>query len=142
MSAVYKFKSLDWVKNIVQTNHNLKKMHVDPTAAFDFEDDFSVGTIHGKNNAIPTRKVGTDMTAVIEVANDDEVSLISSKTQDGLVAAAGPWVATGSTPPVVGLTTDATPAGVTGTAPVAVVGPMIPSNTGPDGSVDGRPGGK
>ena len=25
MSAVYKFKSLDWVKKIVQTNHNLKK---------------------------------------------------------------------------------------------------------------------
>jgi hypothetical protein len=38
MSAVYEFKSLDWVKNIVQTDHNLKKKHVDPTAAFNFED--------------------------------------------------------------------------------------------------------
>jgi hypothetical protein len=25
MSAVYEFESLDWVKNIVQTDHNLKK---------------------------------------------------------------------------------------------------------------------
>jgi hypothetical protein len=28
MSAVYKFESLDWVKNIVQANHNLAKKHV------------------------------------------------------------------------------------------------------------------
>jgi hypothetical protein len=61
MSAVYEFKSLDWLKNIVQTDHNLKKKHVNPTAAFDFEDDFSVGTIHGKNDDIHTRKVGIDM---------------------------------------------------------------------------------
>ncbi len=52
MSVVYEFKSLDWVKNIVQANHNSTKKHVDPTAAFNFEEDFSVGTIHGKNNAI------------------------------------------------------------------------------------------
>ena len=88
MSAVYKFKSLDWVKNIVQTDHNLKKKHVDPTAAFNFEDDFSVGTIHGKNDNIHTRKVGIDTAAVIDVAKDDEVNIISPKTQDGLAAAA------------------------------------------------------
>jgi hypothetical protein len=109
-------------------------------AAFNFEDDFSVGTIHGKNNDIHTRKVETDTTAVIEIADNDEVSIISSKTQDGLAAAAGSWVATGSTPPVVGLTAVATPAGVTGTTPVAVEGPTVPSNTGSDGSVDGWPG--
>ena len=142
MSAVYKFESLDWVKNIVQTNQNLKKKHVDPTAVFNFEDDFLVGTIHGKNDAIPTKKVRSDTMTVIEVADDAEVSVISSKTQDGLVAAAGPRVATSSMPPVVGLTANATPAGATGTAPVAVEGPMIPSNTSPDGSVDGRPGGE
>ena len=111
-------------------------------AAFNFEDNFSVGTIHGKNKAIPTRKVGTDTTVVIEVADNDEVSIISSKTQDGLAAAAGSQVATGSRPPVVGLTANATPAGATGTTPVAVEGPTIPSNTGSDSSVDGRPGGK
>ncbi len=47
--------------------------------------------------------MGTDTAAVIEVADDNEVSIISSKTQDGLAAAAGSWVATSSTPPVVGL---------------------------------------
>ncbi len=61
-----------------------------------------------------------DRTAVIKVANDDKVSVISSKTQDSIAAAAGSRVATGSMPPVVGLTVDATPAGVTGTAPVVV----------------------
>ena len=142
MSAVYEFESLDWLKNIVQTDHNLKKKHVDPTAAFDFEDDFSVGTIHGKNDDIHTRKVGIDTAAVIDVADDDEVSIISPKTQDGLAAAAGSRVATGSMPPVVGLTAAATPAGATGTTPVAVEGPTIPSTTGSDGSVEGRPGGE
>ena len=82
------------------------------------------------------------MAAVIEVTDDDKVSIISSKTQDGLAAAAGSWVATGSTPPVVGLTAVATPIGVTGTTPIAVEGPTIPSNTGSDGRVDGRPGGE
>jgi hypothetical protein len=142
MSAVYEFESLDWLKNIVQTDRNLKKKHVDPTAAFDFEDDFSVGTIHGKNDDIHTRKVGIDTAAVIDVADDDEVSIISPKTQDGLAAAAGSRVATGSMPPVIGLTAAATPAGATGTTPVAVEGPTIPSTTGSDGSVEGRPGGE
>ena len=129
-------------KNIVQTDHNLKKKHVDPTAAFNFEDDFSVGTIHGKNDNIHTRKVGIDTAAVIDVANDNEVSIISPKTQDGLAAAAGSRVATGSTPPVVGLTAAANPAGATGTTPVAVEGPTIPSTTGSNGSVKGRLGGE
>ncbi len=111
-------------------------------AAFNFEDDFSVGTIHGKNDGIHTRKVGADTAAVIEVADNDKVSIISSKTQDGFAAAAGSQVATGSTPSVVSLTAVATPAGATGTTPIAVEGPRIPSNTGSDGSVDVRPGGE
>jgi hypothetical protein len=52
MSAMYKFESLNWVKDIVHAKHNPTKKHVDPTAAFNFEEDFSVGTIHGKNNVI------------------------------------------------------------------------------------------
>ncbi len=71
-------------------------------------------------------EVGTDATAAIEVVEDDEVSVISSKTQDGLAAAGGIRVASDSTPPVIGLTANATPAGVPGQV----------------GSVDGRPGGK
>jgi hypothetical protein len=50
-SAAMEFENQDWVKNIAQANQtNLKqKWHVNPNAAFPFEDDFSVGTIHGKN---------------------------------------------------------------------------------------------
>ncbi len=106
MSAMYKFKSLDWVKNIVQANHNSTKKHVDPTAAFNFEEDFSVGTIHGKNDTIHTRTIGKEATEVIKLTDNNSVSVLSSKTQDELVAlivqerrrsmlTAGTWVATG-----------------------------------------------
>ena len=78
----------------------------------------------------------------INVTDDEEVSIISPKTQDSLAAAAGSRVATGSTPPVVGLTAAANPAGATGTTPVAVEGPTIPSTTGSNGSVKGRLGGE
>jgi len=142
MSAVYEFESLDWVQNFVQADSHSKKKHVDPTAAFNFEDEFSVGTIHGKNEAFPNRKVGANATGAIDVTDEDEVSVISSKTQDGLAAAGGIRVASGSTPPVIGLTAEATPAGATGSAPVAAEGSPIPSGTGQVGSVDGRPGGE
>ena len=127
---------------LVQADSHSKKKHVDPTAAFNFEDDFLVETIHGRNDAIPTRKVGTDATAAIEVVNDDDVSAISSKMQDGLAAVGGIQVASGSTPPVISLTAEATPAGATGTEPVAKEGSPIPSVPGQVGSVNGRPGGK
>jgi hypothetical protein len=142
MSAVYEFESLDWVQNLVSADPLSKKKHVDPTAAFNFEEDFSVGTIHGRNEAVPNRNVGANATGAIDVFDDDEVSVISSKTQDGLAAVGGIRVATGSTPPVIGLTADATPAGATGPAPVAAEGSPIPSGTGQVGSVNGRPGGK
>jgi hypothetical protein len=142
MSAVYEFESLDWVQNFVQADSHSKKKHVDPTATFNFEDEFSVGTIHGKNEAFPTRKVGANATGAIDVTDEDEVSVISSKTQDGLAAAGGIRVASGSTPPVIGLTAEATPAGATGSAPVAAEGSPIPSGIGQVGSVDGRPGGE
>jgi len=142
MSAVVEFESLDWVQNIVQTNSQGKKKHVDPMAAFNFEDDFSVGTIHGRNDEVSTQKVGAKVTEAIEVVDDDDVSVISSKTQDGLAAAGGIRVASGSTPPVVGLTAETTPAGATGSAPVAEEGSLIPSGPGQVGSVVGGPGGE
>ena len=142
MSAVYEFESLDWVQNIVQADPHSKKKHVDPTAAFNFEDDFSVGTIHGRNEAVTNRKVGASATEAIEVVDDDDVSVISSTTQNGLAAAGGIRVASGSTPSDIGLTAEATPAGATGSVPVAAEGSPIPSGTGQVGSVDGRPGGE
>ena len=85
MSAVYKFKSLDWVKNIVQANHNLAKKHVDPTAAFNFEEDFSVGTIHGKNNAIHAQKIGKEATEVIELTDDDALAYFRPRHKTNLL---------------------------------------------------------
>jgi hypothetical protein len=80
MSVMYKFKSLDWVKNIVQADHNSTKKHVDPTAAFNFEKDFSVRTIHGKNNAIHAWTIGKEATEVIKLTDNNNVSILSSKT--------------------------------------------------------------
>ena len=153
MSAVYKFESLYWVKNIIQTDHNIKKKHVDPTVAFNFEEGFSIGTIHGKNGGVQVRKISKDVSEAIKVNYNNKVSLLSSKTQDSLTApvvqeqyrsalAAGYQVASSSMPPIIGLIADATPAGATGTVPVAAEGSSKPSSTGPDGNIDGRLGGE
>jgi hypothetical protein len=153
MSAVYEFESLDWVKNIVKADHNSTKKHVHPTAAFNFEEDFSAGTIHGKNDAVHAQTIGKEATEVIELTDDDDVSLLLSKTQDQLVAlvvqerrrsmlAARTRVATSSRSPAIGHTINATPAGATGMVPVAAEGSPILSSTGTNSSVDGGPGGK
>jgi hypothetical protein len=156
LSAVMEFKNQDWVDNIAQADqHNLKKKHVDSNMAFPFEDDFSVGTIHGKNMAVQSKDqadgVGTkDATKFIKISNaDDDISMLTSKTQDELLAllvqeqrksksAAGNRVA----PLVSGLTTNATPTGATGTAPVMAEGSSIPSSASTEGRVDGRLSGK
>jgi hypothetical protein len=45
------------VKNIAQADQtNLTKKHVDPNAAFPFQDDYLVRTIHGKNMAAQSNK--------------------------------------------------------------------------------------
>ena len=95
-----------------------------------------------------------DATAVIKITDDnDDINMLTSKTQDKLLAllvqerrknksAVGNRVASGSTPPVSSLTTNATPTRANGTAPVAAEGSTILSSTGTKGRVDGRPGGK
>ncbi len=153
MPAVYKFESLDWVKDIMHAEHNPTKKHVDPTAAFNFEEDFSVGTIHGKNNVIHTVTTGKGATTAIELSDDDNVSILTSKTQDDTDAlveqeqrrstrSPGDRVATGSRHSAIGPTADATPAGATGLGPVTAEGSQIPLHTGTDGSTVGGPGGQ
>jgi hypothetical protein len=160
LSAVMEFKNQDWVKNKVQADQtNVKKKHVGPNAAFPFQDDFSVGTIHGKYEAAqPKDQVeGTrakDTTKVVEITkNDNHISMLTSKTQDELPtllaqerskskSTVGTRVASGSESPVSGLTANATPTGVSRTAPVVAEGPSIPPSTGTKGRVDGRPGSK
>ncbi len=126
----------------MQAEHNSAKKHVDPTAAFNFEDNFSVGTIHGKNDAIHAATTGKGETMAIKLSDNNDDSIIESKTPDNTDAhgaqvqcrrtrSAGDRVATCSRPPAIGPTAEATPAGATGLGPVAA-----------DGSIVGGPGGK
>ena len=126
MAGVYEFKSLDWVKDIVQAGTNSTKKHVDPAAAFNFDEDFSVGTIHGKNDAAHAATTGRGVTEITDLADDDEVSILTPKTQDdtailttleqrGGTCSAGDRVGPSSSPPAIGPTANATPAGATGT---------------------------
>ncbi len=88
LSEVIEFKNQDWVKNLAQADSSPPKKHfVDPNAAFPFQDDFSVGTIHGTKTKAPSREQGADKSDVIEIVDDDdEVSVLMSKTQDELLA--------------------------------------------------------
>ena len=86
--AVIEFENQDWVKNLAHTNNSAPpKKYVDPKAAFPFQDNFSVGTIHGTNMKPPSTDQGAGEAEVIEiVSNDDDVSLLTTKTQDKLLA--------------------------------------------------------
>jgi hypothetical protein len=155
LSAVIKFESQDWVKNLAQADANPpKKQFADPNAAFPFQEDFSVGTIHGTNMKPPSKDQGAKKAKANEIANNDNnVSVLTTKTQDKLLAlllqerqksksAIGRRAASGTNPLISGPTANATPAGATGTAPVAAEGSQIPPSTVNKGRVDGGPAGK
>jgi hypothetical protein len=156
LSAVIEFENQDWVKNLTQAgNSTPKKNFVNPNAAFPFQEDFSVGTIHGSNISKPPSKDKNEEEAeVIETEdNDDDVSILTTKTQDELLAlllqerrksksAIGRRAASGTDTLVSGPTADATPAGETGTAPVAAEGSQTSNSTGNEGRVDGGPVGE
>jgi hypothetical protein len=103
MAAVLELKNQNWVKDIMQgpSSTAKEKAYVDPNVVFPFKDDFSVGTIHGTNAtchpdsahaskpAPPTTDGTAGQNEVIEIvddANDDNSSVLTSKTQDELVA--------------------------------------------------------
>ncbi len=131
-----------------------QKKYVDPNAAFPFQENFSVGTIHGTNTKPPSKDQGTEKAAVVEIVdNEDDVSILTTKTQDELLAlllqerqksksAIGCRAASGVDICASGPTANATPAGVTGTAPIAAEGSQIPTSTSDKGRVDGRRVGK
>ncbi len=143
---------IDWVKNLAQANSSPpKKLFIDHNAAFPFQDDFSVGTIHGTNAKAPSREQGADESDVIKIVDDgNDFSVLMTKTQDKLLtlllqerqkrkSAISHWAASGTNPLVSGPTTNTTPAGATGTAPVAAVGSQIPTGASNEGRVDGGP---
>jgi hypothetical protein len=102
----------------------------------------------------PTKDKNKEEVEVIEIVDDDDnISVLTTKTQDELLAlllqerqksksAIGRWAASGTNTLVSGPTADATPAGETGTAPVAAEGSQTSDSTGNEGRVDGGPVGK
>jgi hypothetical protein len=112
------------------------RQHVDPNVAFPFEDDFSIGTIHGANaNAKQTSPTANE---VVEIQDDeDEVSVLTTKTiadnQSEVIV--GSRVASGSNP-VVGSTAKSTQ------TETASGGSTDPASTGLAGRVARGPVGK
>jgi hypothetical protein len=97
MAAVAEFENHVWVQDILQvtSNSTKEKAYINPNVAFSFQDDFSVGTIHGTNagtNKSTPQQAASDKSneeGVIEILdnnNDNDVSVLTSKTQDELVA--------------------------------------------------------
>jgi hypothetical protein len=158
MSPIAEFEQLDWVKSLSQDNASSsnKKRHVDPNVAFPFQDNFSVGTIHGSNLAPTNSGVQPALLETIEIRDeDDDISVLTSKTsadsgdppplaeEHGSNAAVGDRVVSGSNQtPVSGPTTNTTTAGANGDNPHASPAPTGPAGTSTPGRVDGGPVGK
>jgi hypothetical protein len=93
------------VQLLAQDNNNRQSTHahVDPKVAFSFQDDVSVGTIHGANVTNPS----ADRVAIVKEAdvveiqdNEDDISVLTMKTQteDQTEDAVGSQIATGPNP--------------------------------------------
>ena len=116
-------------------NIGATKQHVDPNVAFPFDDDFSVGTIHGVNAAKqPTHNAGE----VVKIQDDeDDVSVLTTKTGADIQpeVVVGCQTLPGSNP-VVGPTAAATQ------TETASGGSTDPASAGPAGGAVGGPVGK
>ncbi len=97
MAAVAEFENQDWVQDILQASlaQGMTKSYVNPNVAFPFQDNFLVGTIHGVNTrpANSTNHQAENAKGnnkeVIEISDDkddDNVSVLTTKTQDERVA--------------------------------------------------------
>jgi hypothetical protein len=137
-AAIAEFEQQDWVQQLTgggkQTN-GAAKQHVDPNVAFPFDDNFSVGTIHGANAAKQPTPVAR---AVVDIQdNEDNVSVLTTKTgadnQPEVVV--GSRAPSGSNP-VVGPNAAATQ------TKTASGGSSDPASAGPAGGAVGGPVGK
>jgi hypothetical protein len=114
IAAIANFEQQDWVKQLTQDENPRQpsKKHVNPNVAFPFQDDFSVGTIHGT-----TTKATTPSTSdIVEIQDtEDNISVLVTKTASGaqLDIVIGSRVASKSNP-VSGPTANSTPPGATG----------------------------
>ncbi len=142
MLAIAEFKQQDWVKLLSQDSgtQQPKKRHVGPNVAFPFQDDFSVGTIHGANMKTTTPQetaAAPTTTEVVEIQDDDDnISVLTSKTtsEGHSNVTVGSRVASGSNP-VSGPTASSTQSGTAsgGSKDPASAGPTGGDTRGPDG---------
>ena len=82
MLAIAEFKQQDWMKLLKQDGNTqqLTMVHINPNVAFPFQDDFSVGTIHG-GDAKPTAPSAKKIVEIQD--NKDNVSILMAKTSSG-----------------------------------------------------------
>jgi hypothetical protein len=136
MAAIPEFEHRNWVQQLAQGSitQSTTRQHVSPDVAFPFQDNFSVGTIHGANTKVVTPNVNK---AVEIQDNKDDLSILTTKivghTQTEVIV--GSRVASGSNP-ISGPTANSTPPGA------ARGGSEDPTSTRPAGRANGGPAGK
>jgi hypothetical protein len=142
MSAIAEFEQQDWVKLLSQDDGATppKKAHVNPNVAFPFQDDFSVGTIHGASAKITNQDSAATpaATEIVEIQDsDNNVSMLTSKTtsKGSPEVTVESRVASGSNP-ISSPTANSTQSGT------ASGGLNDPANAGPAGGAVGRADGK
>ncbi len=142
MAATVEFKQQDWVKQLTQNGgeHRPKKTHVDPNVVFPFQDNFSVGMIHGAKETTPTQNMAEPTTTaeVLEIDDvDDNVSVLTMKTtsENHTNSAVGCRVASGSNPMNDSTANPTQPRTVSG-------GSADPTGADPESGAAGEPGGK
>jgi hypothetical protein len=139
MAAIAKFEQQDWVQQLTggdKPTNGAAKQHVNPNVAFPFDDDFSVGTIHGAN---ATKQSTPTASEVVEIQddNDNNVSVLTTKTgadNQPIDVNAGCRVASGSNP-VVGPTANSIQVETAhgGSPDPTTAGPADGGAGGPDG---------
>jgi hypothetical protein len=139
MAAIAEFEQQDWVKQLTgggSLPNGSAKQHVDPNVAFPFDDEFSIGTIHGANATTKPSPPATNQ--VVEIQDDDDdVSILTTKTSADIQSkvVVGRQAASGSNP-VVG------PTAVPTQTTTASGGSPDPASAGPAGGAAGGPGGE
>ena len=103
MSAIAAFEQLDWVKLLTQYDQpqQILKKNVDPNLVFPFQDNFSLGTIHGTKVRSTNNATATGNTEIVEIQDDEDGNnALTDTSSSGLQAEAvvGNRVISGSNP--------------------------------------------
>ncbi len=111
---------------------------MDLNVAFPFQDNFSVGTIHGTNAKSGNNPTITNTSEIVEIQDNNDNTKTSSRFESEVVV--GSRIASGFKP-VSGPTANLTQPGADGT-PIASRGSRNPASTRLAGRVAGRQIGK